>query len=63
MKENTKKKAFAGKIVEVQGNKFFLLEERIKGGCTGCDLISSLDCTKEVTELCRQGFIYKKLKK
>lgn len=63
MKENTKKKAFAGKVTEIQGHKFFLLEERVRGGCKGCDLINSMGCTKEVTELCRQGFIFKKLKK
>lgn len=58
-----KKKAHEGKIVTVKDSKFFLLKERVRGGCKGCDLINTLGCTKEITDLCRQGFIFKKLKK
>lgn len=56
------KKAHEGKILTVQGKKYFLTKEKTPNCCKGCDLLSHTGCTKEVTNYCRQGFILKKFR-
>lgn len=58
--EEKKKKAYMGKKINIKHSRYILLPEQKLGCCTGCDLIGKAECTKAVTELCRQGYILKK---
>lgn len=64
MQNKITKKAYSGKYINVNNETYFLAPERATCQCLGCDLLGSTSlCTKEVTQYCTQGFIFKKLKR
>lgn len=60
-KINKSKTAYSGKYLSIDGNTYTLVPELDSHACRGCDRLMS-HCSPEVTELCTQGFILKKLK-
>lgn len=54
--------AYSGKYVDFNNKTYFLIPEVSQGGCKGCDLIGKGECTKDLTDYCRQGFIFKRVK-
>nr|DAX32631.1 MAG TPA: hypothetical protein [Caudoviricetes sp.] len=53
--------AYSGKYIDVKGKDYFLAPEVSPGGCQGCDLLGKGECTKALTDYCRQGYILKKV--
>lgn len=52
--------AYQGKYVTVKGKLHTLVPEEERGYCKGCALYND-NCPTEVTKLCTQGFILKKV--
>lgn len=55
-----RKTAYNGKFVDYKNKLYTLVPEVMPHMCEGCDLYNR-ECTKDVTELCTQGFILKKV--
>lgn len=55
-----KEKAYSGKYVHYKGKLHMLVPELKEHMCEGCDLYNR-ECPKEITELCTQGFIVKRV--
>lgn len=55
-----KELAYNGKYVHYKGKLHVLVPEIKKRMCEGCDLYSK-DCPRDITDLCTQGFILKKV--
>ena len=54
--------AYNGKYAHFKGKLYVLVPELKKHMCEGCDLYNR-ECSREITELCTQGFILKKASK
>ena len=53
--------AYSGKYVTHKGKAYQLVPEQSPRMCLGCAMIKSVGCTDDLTQLCRQGYIYKKV--
>ena len=51
--------AYNGKYTHYKGKLYLLVPELKKHMCEGCDLYDRV-CSRDVTDLCTQGFILKK---
>lgn len=60
MKE--KEVAYNGKYTHYKGKLYLLVPELKKHMCEGCDLYAK-ECPRNITDLCTQGFILKKVSK
>lgn len=60
MKE--KEIAYNGKYAHYKGKLYVLVPELKKHMCEGCDLYDRV-CSHDITDLCTQGFILKKVSK
>ena len=54
--------AYNGKYIHYKGKLHILVPEIKKHMCEGCDLYNR-ECSKDITDLCTQGFILKKVSK
>ena len=59
---NNKDIAYSGKYIHYKGKLHVLVPELKKHVCEGCDLYDR-ECPRDITELCTQGFILKKVSK
>lgn len=55
-----KKEAYNGKYIHYKNKLHILVPELEKHMCKGCDLYNR-ECPKDITDLCTQGFILKKV--
>lgn len=56
------KTAYNGKYIHYKGKLHILVPELKRHMCEGCGLYNR-ECPKEITDLCTQGFILKKVSK
>lgn len=58
----TKRKLYIGEIVTFDNKKYYLHPEKTPHSCEGCVFLSS-KCTKEQSQYCNEGYIFKPLSK
>lgn len=54
----TEPTAYSGKYIKYEGSTYFLAPEKSQAGCQGCCFLGK-ECTKTLTDYCRQGFIFR----
>lgn len=62
MHRQNKVTAYSGKYIEHENKTYFLAPERTQLGCQGCSFIGKI-CNKELTDYCRQGYIFVEVKR
>lgn len=64
MKRNAKVSpvAYSGKYIDYKDVTYFLMPEKSQGCCRGCDMLNVNGCSKELTDYCRQGYVFKRIK-